>query len=59
MGSGIPQPIFGPVATMFLIFFGLALLVGIAIYMQWFAPCSWWAGSPITDVPSRCLRELR
>ena len=33
-------------------------LFATGVYAQWFGPCSWFKGVPITQVPSRCIKEI-
>ncbi len=40
--------------------FGAALVVlGFAIWVAHFAPCSWYGGTKVQDVPLRCLDVVR
>lgn len=35
-----------------------ATLLLLAIWAQYFGPCSLWAGCGVRDVPARCMQEI-
>lgn len=37
----------------------MVLVVAAGVWMQFFAPCSWHAGTSVKDLPSRCLEAGR
>lgn len=34
------------------------VLIAAAFLVSCFAPCSWFAGAPLKDIPGRCVGEL-
>ncbi len=60
MSYRVPDPIDWKLwAMLAFVFIGMPLIIAAIVYMHYAAPCSWWSGSPITEVPARCIEELR
>lgn len=34
-------------------------IIAWGMWLAYGSPCWWWAGRPITEVPYRCVEELR